>query len=120
MGATLPSATAPSQGGLDCTRNGGLDATLARARMPLPPPEDFASLEDENLKLREELNIAKEKVIELKQTAAKRRQQWSEEIQQITEELNVKQKLEAEAISLRADRTRLQQELFQQRQQFEA
>mmetsp|Transcript_10083 Transcript_10083/g.16482 ORF Transcript_10083/g.16482 Transcript_10083/m.16482 type:complete len:355 (-) Transcript_10083:6-1070(-) len=99
--------TAPSQ----------LDATLASALSPVPPTEAFASLEDENFKLREDLNTSKEKVIELKKAAAARSAAWKNELQTITKELTAKQKLEEEVVSLKEERTRLQQELLQSRQQ---
>lgn len=93
-----------------------LDNTLACALRPAPPPEEFANLEDENLKLREELNASKEKVIELKRAAAKRSADWRSELSTITEELACKQSVEEEAASLRKDRLRLQEELGQARE----
>lgn len=94
-----------------------LDATMASALRPVPPPEEFANLEDENLSLREQLNASKEKVIELKKAAAKRSADWRAELQTITEELGAKHALEEEAANLRQDRGRLQEELLNSRQQ---
>lgn len=94
-----------------------LDNTLASALTPAPPTEAFASLEDENLRLREDLNASKEKVIELKKAAAARSAAWKTELQTITEELTVKKNLEGEVVSLKEERSRLQQELLLMRQQ---
>lgn len=93
-----------------------LDMTLAAAMRPMPAAEEFTNLEDENLKLREELNASKEKVIELKRAAAKRSSDWRSELQTITEELSTKHALDGEAVTLRQDRSRLQEELVQTRQ----
>lgn len=88
-----------------------LDQTLAAACRPIPEPEEFENLEDENLKLREELNASKAKVIELKQAAAKRAADWRSEMKTIAEELATKESLEQEAATLRKDRMQLQEEL---------
>lgn len=107
-----PDRTPDMPGGLS-----PLDMTMASALRPVPPSEEFANLEDENLRLREELNSSKEKVIELKRAAAKRCQDWRAEMQTITEELASKQALEEEAATLRKERARLEQELINSRKQ---
>merc|ERR1712146_78101 len=90
---------------------GDLDRTLAAALQPVPPPEDFKDLEDENLNLREQLNASKEKVIKLKQEASTRSAAWKAELQVISEELTAKQALEEEVHKLRKERANLQDQL---------
>mmetsp|Transcript_25490 Transcript_25490/g.55815 ORF Transcript_25490/g.55815 Transcript_25490/m.55815 type:complete len:392 (-) Transcript_25490:64-1239(-) len=62
---------------------------------------DAHSLEEENLKLREELNATKKKVIELKQVAQQRKLAWKGELANITQELDAKRRLEEEVLALR-------------------
>jgi predicted nucleic acid-binding Zn-ribbon protein len=102
------------------TAPANMDATLASALTPVPATEDFASLEDENLRLREDLNASKEKVIELKKAAAARSAAWKNELQTITEELTVKQKLEEEVVGLKEERARMQEEVRRMRQQIDS
>jgi len=69
------------------------------------------SLEDDNLKLREELNQEKQKVLELKRGAHNRTMQWKAELQKITEEVESKQRLEEDVARLRDEMGRLVNEL---------
>ena len=64
-------------------------------------PQALTDAQDENLKLREELNASKKRVIELKQAAHQRKLTWKEELDKITEELSSKQKLEGEVAAMR-------------------
>lgn len=72
---------------------------------------EVISLEDETLRLREELNCEKQKVIELKKAAHSRAAAWKEELHKITEELSAKQQLEKEVAQLRTDQARCRKEL---------
>jgi len=72
---------------------------------------EVVSLEDETLRLREELNGEKQKVIELKRAAHSRGAAWKEELQKITEELTIKQRLEEEVAHLRLEQARFRKEL---------
>jgi len=63
-------------------------------------------LEDDLLRLREQLNAEKEKVLELKRAAQSRRAAWQEELGKITDELGAAERLQGEVDSLRADSAR--------------
>merc|ERR1712113_1121999 len=65
--------------------------------------------EDEALFLREELNREKQKVLDIKKAAQKRKEDWKAELGKITEELLEKEKLEKEVIDLKLDWKRLQE-----------
>jgi len=75
--------------------------------------KEVLSLEDETLRLREELNNEKQKVIQLKRAATSRGAAWKEELQKLTEELTQKQRLEEEVAQLRKDNIRFRKELGQ-------
>lgn len=72
---------------------------------------EVESLEDETLRLREELNEEKQRVITLKQAAQSRKAAWKEELQKLAEELGSKQKLEEEVIRLRRAHARSREEV---------
>lgn len=75
--------------------------------------KEVLSLEDETLRLREELNNEKQKVIQLKRGATGRAAAWKEELQKLTEELTQKQRLEEEVSQLRREISRFRKELGQ-------
>lgn len=87
------------------------DALLQTQRGLQSKHSQVLSLEDENLKLREDLNAEKQKVVELKRKEATRRAEWKEEVEKISAELAQKHRLEEEIAMLRAGQSRLQEEL---------
>mmetsp|Transcript_35573 Transcript_35573/g.83125 ORF Transcript_35573/g.83125 Transcript_35573/m.83125 type:complete len:387 (-) Transcript_35573:8-1168(-) len=79
----------------------GLGTALGTsAGQPLGSGE-VLSMEEDNLRLREELNATKKKVIALKQAAHQRKVAWQEELAKITEEIDSKRKLEEEVAGLK-------------------
>lgn len=68
---------------------------------------EVRSLEDETLRLREELNGEKQKVIELKRAAHTRAAAWKAELQNIQEELSAKHALEEELAIAKQEINRL-------------
>mmetsp|Transcript_37799 Transcript_37799/g.95833 ORF Transcript_37799/g.95833 Transcript_37799/m.95833 type:complete len:365 (-) Transcript_37799:93-1187(-) len=94
---------------LDATRRGGaLGAggdVLERRR------EEVRALEDETLRLREDLNSEKCKVVELKKAAHGRAAEWKQQLQAIIAELSVKERLEEENRHLRREVEQQRREL---------
>lgn len=68
-------------------------------------------LEESTLRLREELNAEKQKVVDLKKAAHSRGAAWKEELEKIADELGAKQVLEEEVARLRHELTRCREEL---------
>lgn len=95
---------------LDVTKailNGDLDHTLrVQPVCSFPDGSQARSLEDENLWLRIELNREKAKIIELKKAAHSRREEWKEQLEEVTRELKEKQRLEEELAELRQVQSR--------------
>lgn len=120
-------AGSPMKDILDITVNGGAkdssgglklgafesveDALLMTQRGLQWKHGEVLSLEGETLKLREELNAEKEKVVELKRREANRRAEWKEELEKISAEVAQKHRLDEENTLLRATQSRLQEEL---------
>lgn len=73
--------------------------------------DELRKLEDENIVLQENLNQEKQKVVELKRAAHGRAAAWKEQLEKITMELAIKQRLEEESTQLRCDNQRYQREL---------
>lgn len=90
-----------------------LDVTSRRAGAALADPqrEEVRQLEDETLKLREELNSEKLKVVELKKAAMSRGAAWKEQLGQIAVELKEKEVLQGEITQLRSEKAVLQRDL---------
>lgn len=113
----------PSAEELDCTRAaaGGLlqrsaivTGELVDARRSLERHrEEVRRLEDETLKLREELNVEKQKVVELKKAAHSRGAAWKGQLEEITGELAAKHRLDEENVYLKREQARLRTELGQ-------
>jgi chromosome segregation ATPase len=89
----------------------GEDALMETKRVVESKVREVESLEDETLRLREELNEEKQRVIKLKQAAQSRKVAWKEELQTLAEELGSKQRLEEEVIHLRRAHARSREEV---------
>eukprot|EP00929_Paragymnodinium_shiwhaense_P091725 TRINITY_DN51631_c0_g1_i1.p1 TRINITY_DN51631_c0_g1~~TRINITY_DN51631_c0_g1_i1.p1 ORF type:complete len:429 (+),score=123.15 TRINITY_DN51631_c0_g1_i1:135-1421(+) len=87
--------------GLDVSRKGEQDFLGSTSRDLDVSRQEVLSLEDENIRLREELNREKKRVIDLKQAAIQRKAAWKEEVDKISEDLSMKERLEEEVLHLK-------------------
>ncbi|CAK0909078.1 unnamed protein product [Prorocentrum cordatum] len=111
------SASASSTGSPASAR---LRGELQEARRGLEQKrKEVLRLEDDSLKLREELNTEKQKVLELKKDGHRRKTLVQEELGKLTDELGAKEMLEEEVRRLRTESARYRRGLEQASSQAE-